>query len=390
MRVALASALFVPCDLLLLDEPTNHLDFPALQWLVKWLQGTKSTVLIVSHDRGFLEEVVTDVVHLKARSLAYYKGRISSFVEVMAEQRISQKRQFEAQQAQRKHMQEQIDKFDISKNSKEDNKKTKRHHGALAQMKQRERQLAKMEEEGLVADPDAQQDEATIALHFPTPPPLKRPLLARLDNVSFGYAGGRELLSSISLSVSIGSRVGILGPNGAGKSTLLKLLTQELAPTSGEAQLNRGARWACFAQHFVEQLDLFVTPTEFLTARFPGTKETECRRRLGQFGIVEQMAWLPMGKLSGGQKSRVVLCAISWSEPTILFLDEPTNHLDMETIDVFATAIREFKGAVVIVSHDTYFLQHAVQEFWSLRDGQIFTFDNLDSAKRHAKARPAG
>ena len=132
---------------------------------------------------------------------------------------------------------------------------------------------------------------------------------------------------------------------------------------------------------------MHATPTEFLLARFAGAKEAEVRARLGRFGVVEQMAWLPMGRLSGGQKSRVLLCAISWSEPTLLILDEPTNHLDMETVDVLATALQTFGGAVVVVSHDTYFLRHAVSSFWSLRDGTVAAFDSIDSATRHAKAR---
>ena len=274
-------------------------------------------------------------------------------------------------------------------------------------MKSREKALNKMEEEGLVVDPDAKQDEATIAIEFPDPWPLKRPLLVSLSGVCFKYppltnaassasggasggggGGGNGLLTGVSLSISIGSRIGILGPNGAGKSTLLKLMTQQIHPTAGDAFLNRGARTAVFAQHFVDQLDLHATPTEFLASKFAGSKEAEIRSRLAQFGIVDQMTWLPMAKLSGGQKSRCVLCAIMWSQPTLLFLDEPTNHLDMETVDVLATALKNFKGAAVVVSHDVYFLRHAVNEFWSLRDGTVTRFDDLEETKRHAKARP--
>ena len=196
------------------------------------------------------------------------------------------------------------------------------------------------------------------------------------------------LLRAVSLSVSLGTKVGIIGANGAGKSTLLKLMTRELSPTLGDLTLNRGARWAVFAQHFVDQLDLYATPTEFLMSRFPGAKEAECRNRLARFGIIDHMAWLPLGKLSGGQKSRAVLCAITWSEPALLFLDEPTNHLDMETVDVLASALRDFGGAVVVISHDVYFLERAVSEFWSLRDGTVTCFSSLDSAKRHANTRP--
>ena len=219
MRVTLAAALFVPCDILLLDEPTNHLDFPALSWLTKWLKDKcKATLLVVSHDRGFLDEVVTDVVQLRGRNLTTFRGDITSYVKTVDEQKREQKRRFEAQQAERKHMQEMIDKYDPSKNSREDNKKNKRHAGVLAQAKQRDRQLAKMEEEGLIADPDAKSDEATIALRFPPPPPLKKPLLASLDGASFRYptpdgtlAKGAPLLRELRLSVSLGERIGVLG-----------------------------------------------------------------------------------------------------------------------------------------------------------------------------------
>lgn len=294
-----------------------------------------------------------------------------------------------------------------AKNSSEENKKNKRTPGVIAQMKSREKALARMEEEGLVVDPDAVQDEATIAIAFPEPWPLKRPLLVSLSHVSFRYPplanaaapstsdgsgggalgalGGGALLADVSLSLSMGSRVGVLGPNGAGKSTLLKLMTQQIEPTAGDVFINRGARTAVFAQHFVEQLDLHATPTEFLASKFVGSKEAEIRSRLAQFGIVDQMTWRPMGKLSGGQKSRCVLCAIMWSQPTLLFLDEPTNHLDMETVDVLASALRNFHGAAVVVSHDVYFLQRAVHEFWSLRDGTVTRFDDLEETKTHAR-----
>ena len=314
-------------------------------------------------------------------------------------------RRFEAQQKERAHMQEMLDKYDLTKNTSAENKKNKRTPGVVAQMKSREKALNKMEEEGLVVDPDAKQDEATISMEFPEPWPLKRPLLVSMSDVSFAYAltsagsadsaaaasaaaaSANALLRDISLSVSIGSRVGILGPNGCGKSTLLKLMTQVLQPSAGECFLNRGARTAVFAQHFVEQLDLHATAAEFLATKFVGAKESEVRSRLARFGIVEWMSWLPMAKLSGGQKSRVVLCAIMWSQPTMLFLDEPTNHLDMETVDVLATALKNFKGAVVAVSHDVYFLETALSEFWSLREGTLTRFVELDAAKRHAKGQ---
>ena len=408
MRATLAAALYSPCDVLLLDEPTNHLDFPALVWLTDFLSSCSSTCLIVSHDRGFLDAVVTDVIQLKERGLHYYKGNITTYAQIQHEQYVSQKRRYEAQQKERAHMQEMIDKYDVRKNSSEENKKAKRTPGVVAQMKAREKALNKMEEEGLVRDPDAKTDEATVAIEFPQPWPLKRPLLVSMSGVSFHYkppagdgapstaaASSRglnappPLLSNVSLSVSLGARIGILGANGCGKSTLLKLMTQALEPVAGEVFLNRGARTAVFAQHFVDQLDLYATATEFLGGRFPGSKELEIRNRLGRFGLQDWMTWLPMGKLSGGQKSRVVLCAITWAQPTLLFLDEPTNHLDLETVDVLATALKSFKGAVVCVSHDVYFLEHAMNEFWSLRDGTVSCFANLSDAKQHAKARPA-
>ena len=387
MRVALAAALYVPCDVLLLDEPTNHLDFPALAWLTRWLRGCTCTVLVVSHDRGFLDDVVTDVIELRGKTLSYYKGDVSNFVRVLAERRVAQKRAFDAQQEKRKALQEDIDRHDPSKHTREENKKAKRTAAAVAHSKQSRAQLAKREEEGLVTDPDADVDEATISLSFPPPPPLKHTSLVGLRDVAFGYPGGAPLLEGVGLGVSLGSKVGVLGANGAGKSTLLKLMTAELTPTAGDATLSRACKWALFAQHHVDQLDLQQTATEYLSATFNGATDAECRGRLARFGIVEWMSWLQMSKLSGGQKSRVLLCAICWAAPALLFLDEPTNHLDMETVDVLAAAIAEFSGAVVVVSHDVYFLEQLkATEFWSVKERRVSRFHTLDEATHHAKA----
>ena len=331
MRVALAAALYVPCDVLLLDEPTNHLDFPALAWLTRWLRGCTCTVLVVSHDRGFLDDVVTDVIELRGKTLTYYKGDVSNFVRVLAERRVAQKRAFDAQQEKRKALQEDIDRHDPSKHTREENKKAKRTAAAVAHSKQSRAQLAKMEEEGLVTDPDADVDEATISLSFPPPPPLKHNSLVGLRDVAFGYPGGAPLLEGVGLGVSLGSKVGVLGANGAGKSTLLKLMTAELTPTAGDATLSRACKWALFAQHHVDQLDLQQTATEYLSATFNGATDAECRGRSARFGIVEWMSWLQMSKLSGGQKSRVLLCAICWAgarPPLPRRAHEPPRHGD--------------------------------------------------------------
>ncbi|KAJ1638933.1 P-loop containing nucleoside triphosphate hydrolase protein [Pavlovales sp. CCMP2436] len=384
VRVCLAAALFVRCDLLLLDEPTNHLDFNALRWLTTFLSSREQTSLIVSHDRDFLDAVCTDVLNLARKGLAAYRGDVSTFVRVQGEEYVGAKRAYEAQQAEVAHLMTMIDKFDTSKNTAAENKKTKRTPSALAQVKSRETMLRKMEEKGLLEDPDKETGFARIKLEFPTPPPLKKAQLVQLDRAEIGYKGHAPLIRGVSVQVHEKSRIGILGANGAGKTTLLRAMTGELPVLSGDASLNRMARVVCFAQHHVDQLDLNKSALEHILHKFPGTKDLEARAKLATFGIVEGGAFRKMRTLSGGQKSRVAFCELAWEPPHLVVLDEPTNHLDLETIDVLIDAVRRFSGAVIIVSHDQFFLRATVDQYWAVARGEMRTFHegDLDGAKK--------
>ncbi|KAG8465277.1 hypothetical protein KFE25_002584 [Diacronema lutheri] len=384
VRVCLAAALFVRCDLLLLDEPTNHLDLVALRWLTAFLRQREQTCLIVSHDRDFLDAVCTDVLLLARRTLSAYRGDVSTFVRVQAEEYVAARRAYEAQQAEVASLQAMVDKFDLSKNSAEHNRKAKRTPSAMAQVKSREQALRRMEEKGLLEDPDKESGFARVKLDFPPPPPLKRSQLLALDSAAIGYTGHAPLVRAVCAQLHATSRVGILGANGAGKTTLLRTMTGELPPLSGEASLNRAAQVVSFAQHHVDQLDLDKSALEHLLARFPGTKELEARTRLAAFGLVDGGAFRKMRSLSGGQKSRVAFCELAWQPPHLVVLDEPTNHLDLETIDVLIDALARFGGAVVVISHDQYFLRATVREYWAVARGELRAFHDgdLDGAKQ--------
>eukprot|EP00808_Paulinella_micropora_P018653 g68535.t1 len=368
MRVALACALFVSPDLLLLDEPTNHLDFPAVLWLQEYLSKWPKTLIVVSHDRHFLDQTITDVVHFThgvPRKLLYYRGDYSTFQKSEHERYLATKRAYEAQQIKIKALEQYIYTYYHEKKSSAQDSKVK-------QAMSRQRQLDKMVR---IPDPDAEVGTALkLALDFPEPPRLRKESLAMLNRVGFGYEGadGKLLFRGANLNVELSSRIGVLGSNGCGKSTLLKIITRSLLPIEGEVWINGSMTISVFAQHHVDQLDLGLNPIQQLMKAFPDIHlEQEARSHLGRFGLTGDLALLQTGCLSGGQKSRLALALMTYTRPHLLVLDEPTNHLDMETIDVLLEALAKFKGAVVVVSHDQYFLSKAVTEFWAIHSGSI-------------------
>jgi len=366
MRVSLASALFAQPELLLLDEPTNHLDFPAVIYLQDYLQSFKNTCLIVSHDRGFLNTVCTDIMLLNGKKLTYYKGDYETYINTVKETRLAQQRAYDAQQKEISHILEFINKHD-------------ERPKIVAQKASKQKMLDKMEK---IEDPAITfNDAASLSIRFPDPGPLPKNELIQFDGLAFAYPEKTPLFQKATANLDIKGRIGILGANGAGKSTLLKVMQKKLFPTAGQIEVNRNARIGTFAQHHVESLDLDATCVDCVQASFPGITDLEARNILGRFGISGDMALRRIKTLSGGQKSRVAMAIVTYRQPHLIYLDEPTNHLDMETIDALVEAIKEFQGAVVMVSHDQYFLSQVATQFWSVADGKLTVYRDLADAK---------
>lgn len=353
MRIALARALFAEPDLLLLDEPTNMLDFKANIWLRDYLINKwQSTLLVVSHDREFLNSVPTDILHLHSHRLDSYKGSYEIFLRAKKEKMKNQLREYEAQQQLRQHTQEFIDRFRY--NAK---------RAALVQSK------IKMLEKLPIIKPI--EKEAPVVFKFPEPSVISGTLF-QLDEVSFRYSSDSPLiLNNVNISSSLDSRICIVGDNGSGKTTLLKIITNENEPTSGEKRGKSSAIIGYFSQHHVDQLPMDVNAVQLLAQRFPGKPMEIYRTSLGRFGITGDLALQTIETLSGGQKSRVAFASMVMTNPHMLILDEPTNHLDVESIEALAEALIKFSGAVVLVSHDEQFIKSVCKELWIVEDGQV-------------------
>lgn len=356
MRLALARALFCEPDLLLLDEPSNMLDVPSITFLSNYLQGYPSTVLVVSHDRAFLDEVATDIIHQHSERLDYYRGaNFASFYATKEERKKTAKREYEKQMAERAHLQAFIDKF--------------RYNAAKSSEAQsRIKKLEKM--------PVLEAPEAEYSVHFKFPDVEKMsPPIIQMSEVTFGYSPDKILLRNVDLDVQLDSRIGIVGPNGAGKTTVLKLLIGKLSPSSGIIQQNPRLRVGFFAQHHVDALDLTLSAVSFMAREYPGRTDEEYRRQLGAFGITGTTGLQKMEVLSGGQKSRVAFACLALTNPHILVLDEPSNHLDIEAMDALSDALRNFQGGVLMVSHDVTMLQTVCTSLWVCDGGTVDKFD---------------
>ncbi|KAK3860899.1 hypothetical protein Pcinc_033079 [Petrolisthes cinctipes] len=351
MRIALAHALFSQPDLLLLDEPTNMLDMKAIIWLENYLMGWASTLLVVSHDRHFLDIVPTDVLHLHSQDIDMYRGNYENFFQTRRERQKNQQREYEAQAQFRAHVQEFIDKF--------------RYNAKRASLVQSKiKMLEKLPELKPI------EKEIGVTLKFPEVEKLNSPIL-QLDEVSFYYTKGKTIFSGVDLSAAMDSRICIVGENGTGKTTLLKILLGELEPTNGQRVANRSLRIGYFTQHHVDQLDMRVCPVELLQSKFPGKPVEEYRRQLGAFGVSGDLALQQLASLSGGQKSRVAFALMCAANPNFFILDEPTNHLDIETIESLGEAISKFKGGIVLVSHDERLIRMVCTELWVCGGGQV-------------------
>jgi ATP-binding cassette subfamily F protein 3 len=382
MRLQLARALMCPSDLLLLDEPTNHLDLDALVWLEGWLQRYAGTLVVISHDREFLDAVTGVTLHIENQRLTRYGSNYSGFELLRAQQLEQQQAAFSKQKEKIAHLQKFIDRF-------------KAKASKAKQAQSRVKALERMEKIAPVLA------EAEFTFEFKEPANLPNPMLAIAD-ASFGYRAGAEpvtILRNVNRSVMAGQRIGILGANGQGKSTLVKTIARTMPPLDGKVTEGKGLAIGYFAQQELDVLRPQDNPLEHMTrlARELGPglglsdREQDLRNFLGQFLFSGDMVKQSVGSMSGGEKARLVLAMIVWQRPNLLLLDEPTNHLDLATREALAMALNEFEGTVMLVSHDRALLRSVCDEFWLVGRGAVAPFDGdlddyqkylLDEAKR--------
>ena len=380
MRLNLAQALMCPSDLLLLDEPTNHLDLDAIIWLEDWLRRYPGTLMVVSHDRDFLDAVVQVIVHIDQRRLRRYTGDYSSFERQRAQALVLAAALQAKQARERAHLQSFIDRFRA--------KATK-----ARQAQSRMKMLAKMEELAPL------HVSAPFSFEFREPERAPDPLLV-LEDVDAGYRGAgadgadKVVLRGVRFSLRAGERYGLLGVNGAGKSTLVKTIAGTLAPLAGTATYGKGLAVGYFAQHQVEMLREDASPLWHLRRISPEAREQALRDYLGGFNVSGDMATGPITHFSGGEKARLALALIVGQRPNLLLLDEPTNHLDLETREALAVALAQFEGTLVLVSHDRHLLRATTEALLIVRDGTLAPFDgDLDDYRdwllgRSAPAKP--
>jgi ATP-binding cassette subfamily F protein 3 len=384
MRLQLARALMCPSDLLLLDEPTNHLDLDALVWLEAWLKRYQGTMLVISHDREFLDAVTDVTVHIESAKLTRYGGNYSKFEDLRSEQMALQQGAFNKQQDKIAHLQKFIARF-------------KAKASKAKQAQSRVKALDRMEKIApLLA-------EADFTFEFKEPANLPNPMLS-MQNAYFGYPAPEDapegtpptvIVQNVSKSVLAGQRIGILGANGQGKSTLVKTVARALAPIQGDMTEGKGLNIGYFAQQELDVLRLNDNPLEHMIRLVKEvsaagklgnqpTREQDLRSFLGNFNFGGDMVKQAVGSMSGGEKARLVLCMIVWQRPNLLLLDEPTNHLDLATREALSMALNEFEGTVMLVSHDRALLRAVCDEFWMVSRGGVAPFDgDLDDYQRY-------
>ena len=350
IRLNLARALITPSDLLLLDEPTNHLDLDASLWLQRWLQDYPGTLLMISHDRDFIDATCERILHLSGQKLASYKGNYSQFEQLRAEQLANQQASFKRQQARVAEIEAFVERFRY---------KASKARQAQSRLKELERM------QGLAP---AHLD-SPFEFHFEPPPRSSDPLV-RLDGAMLGYEG-QPLLRNVELVLRPGSRYGLLGRNGAGKSTLLKSLVGRVPLLGGEREVGEHCRIGYFDQQQLEVLDLDASPALHLQRLQPEAREQAVLDFLGGFDFRGERATGPIADFSGGEKARLALAMVIWQRPNLLVLDEPTNHLDLEMRQAMAVALQGYQGALIVVSHDRHLLRNTVEELLLVHDGRL-------------------
>ncbi len=357
MRLNLARALMCRSDILLLDEPTNHLDLPAILWLERWLKRYEGILLVISHDRDFLDEVCTRIAHIEHQTIRIFTGNYSQFEAQRAEQLAQQQSMYARQQKEVNHIQSYVDRF--------------RYKASKA--RQAQSRLKMLERMTLIAPAHV---DSPFRFHFFEPKKRPRNLLT-LTDVSVGYAGGEQgpVLSNIRLNLAAGDRVGLLGVNGAGKSTLVKALATGSTLLSGDRLLSKDTKIGYFAQHQLDLLTPEQSPIDHLRLYAPNDRESEQRNYLGRFGFSGERIFEPVAPFSGGEKARLVLALMIRQQPNLLLLDEPTNHLDLEMRQALSVALIEYSGALVVISHDRHLLRSVCDELLIVHDGIVERFD---------------
>ncbi len=362
MRLNLAQALMCRSDVLLLDEPTNHLDLDAVIWLQDWLTKYQGTLLLISHDREFLDAVTDHIVHIEQKTAEIYTGNYSTFEKTRAEKLAQQQSAFEKQQKEIAHMQSFVDRFKA--------KATK--------AKQAQSRIKALERMSLIAQAHV---DSPFDFHFPPADKLPNPLL-KIEQANVGYEHS-VIIENINLSISPGDRIGLLGPNGAGKSTLIKVLAGQLSPLTGVIQNSEMLKIGYFAQHQLEQLRLDESPLWHLQKIDPEATEKQIRNFLGGFNFHGDKALEKVAPFSGGEKARLVLALIVYQQPNLLLLDEPTNHLDLEMRHALSVALQEFQGAIILVSHDRYLLRSVTDKLLLVANTKVQHFDgDLDDYRQ--------
>ena len=354
VRLNLAQTLMSRADIMLLDEPTNHLDLDAVLWLETWLKKFAGTLLIISHDRDFLDSIVGHIAHIQHKNLKLYTGNYSAFEKQLAANLLLQQSAYEKQQKKIAHLQSFVDRFRA--------KATK-----ARQAQSRMKALDRMEVVSAV------QADSPFQFHFKEPKTCPNPLIA-LNHASVAY-GDKVILSKLNFSISPKDRIGLLGPNGAGKSTFIKLLAGEFKPAAGTYTAGTGLRIGYFAQHQIDHLQLNATPLQHLKLLAPDAREVELRTYLGSFGFSGNRVLDAVQNFSGGEKSRLALALLIWQQPNLLLLDEPTNHLDLEMRNALSMALQEYEGAMIIVSHDRFLVRSTVDQLMIAANHQLQNFD---------------
>jgi ATP-binding cassette subfamily F protein 3 len=372
MRVALATALFANPDLLLLDEPTNHLDLEATMWLESWLARFPGAALVVSHDRGLLDRAVEAIAHLDKGKISLTPGGFDEFVRIRTERAMQQTRAAERVAAERAHIQSFVDRFRY---------KASKARQAQARIKALER-LPQIE---------SVIEDAPTRFNFPEPPRIAPPILV-LERVDIGY-GTTKILRNVSLTIDMDDRIALLGANGNGKSTLAKLLAERLPPLSGEVRRGPKLKVGYFAQHQTDELVADENPIDHMARALPNAPPTRLRAQLARFGLDADRAETPIANLSGGEKARLLLALATRDAPQLLILDEPSNHLDIDARDALVKALSDFRGAVLLITHDPHLVDLVADRLWLVGDGTVKPFDgDLDDyrALLVERARPAG